>query len=49
MCIIFISAEIEELLRVSHRLIVLRDRKSVGELPGGSDEAAVFDLIAQHE
>jgi simple sugar transport system ATP-binding protein len=49
MSIVFISAEIEELLSISHRLLVLRDRKQVGELPGGSDEAAVFDLIAQHE
>lgn len=34
MAIVFISSELEEVLRDSHRVIVLRDRKQVGELSG---------------
>ena len=34
MCITFISSEIEEMLRTCSRLIVMRDRKIVGELTG---------------
>jgi monosaccharide-transporting ATPase len=44
--VLFISSEIEEVVRVSDRMAVLRDRRKVGELPGGSDEAAVFRMIA---
>ena len=36
MAMLFISAEIDELLRVSTRIVVMRDRRQVGELPGGS-------------
>jgi simple sugar transport system ATP-binding protein len=34
MAILFISSELPEVLRVSHRLAILRDRKKVGELAG---------------
>jgi simple sugar transport system ATP-binding protein len=34
MGILFISSELEEVLRDSHRVIVMRDRKQVGELNG---------------
>ena len=34
MSITFISSEIEEMLRTCSRLIVMRDRKIVGELKG---------------
>ena len=34
MSITFISSEIEEMLRTCSRLIVMRDRKIVGELRG---------------
>jgi monosaccharide-transporting ATPase len=44
--VLFISAEIEEVVRVSDRIMVLRDRAKAGELPGGADENAVFSLIA---
>jgi len=44
--VLFISAEIEEVVRLAARVIVLRDRAKVGELPGGSDEHAVFAMIA---
>lgn len=46
MSVLFISSEIEEVLRVSQRVVVLRDRRKVGELPAGSDEQHVYDLIA---
>lgn len=47
MAILFISAELEEVLRLSHRVVVLRDRRVVAELRGpdvGVDE--VMTLIA---
>jgi monosaccharide-transporting ATPase len=44
--VLFISSEIEEVVRVSDRIAVLRDRRKVGELPAGSDEAAVYRMIA---
>jgi simple sugar transport system ATP-binding protein len=46
--VLFISGEIEEVVRVSHRVLVMRDRCKVGELPGGCGEPAVYELIARH-
>ncbi|WP_149196167.1 sugar ABC transporter ATP-binding protein [Luteimonas suaedae] len=46
MAVLFISAEMEELVRVSDRIAVMRDRRKVGELPAGSGQDAVFDMIA---
>jgi len=46
MAVLFISSEIDEVVRVSHRIAVLRDRRKVGELPGGCDEQDVYQLIA---
>lgn len=46
MAVLFISAEIEELTRVCDRIAVLRERRKVGELPGGSSEQQVLALIA---
>jgi galactofuranose transport system ATP-binding protein len=48
MAVLFISAEIDEVLRESDRIVVLRERGKVGELPGGCDEHAVYSLIAEH-
>jgi simple sugar transport system ATP-binding protein len=48
MAVLFISAEIAEVLRESPRIVVLRERRKVGELPGGCDEQAVYSLIAGH-
>ena len=45
--VLFISAEIEEVVRVSDRIMVLRDRAKAGELPRGADEDAVYSMIAQ--
>jgi len=47
MAVVFISAEIDEVVRVSDRVIVMRDRCKVGELPRGRDEHAVYELIAR--
>jgi simple sugar transport system ATP-binding protein len=47
MSVLFISSEIEEVARVSHRIAVLRDRRKVGELPAGSDEHLIYQLIAE--
>jgi len=44
--VLFISAEIGEVVRVSDRILVLRDRAKAGELPGGADEDAVYAMIA---
>jgi simple sugar transport system ATP-binding protein len=46
MAVLFISSEMSEVVRVSHRIAVLRDRRKVGELPAGSSEQAVYQLIA---
>jgi simple sugar transport system ATP-binding protein len=46
MALIFISAEVDELLRVATRIIVMRDRRQAGSLPGGSTEDHVYALIA---
>ncbi len=35
MAVLFISAELEEVVRVSDRVVVLRDRHKVAELSGG--------------
>ena len=46
MAVLFISAELEELTRLSDRIVVLRDRRKAGELPAGSDARQVLELIA---
>jgi len=46
MSVLFISSEMDEVVRLSHRVAVLRDRRKVGELPEGSSEDAVYQLIA---
>ncbi|AVS71135.1 sugar ABC transporter ATP-binding protein [Paracidovorax avenae] len=49
MAVLFISSEMSEVVRVAHRIVVLRDRHKVGELPAGSSEDAIYALIADHE
>ena len=46
MAVLFISSEMSEVVRLSDRIAVLRDRRKVGELPGGSSEDEVYALIA---
>jgi monosaccharide-transporting ATPase len=47
MAVLFISAEIAEVIRESDRIVVLRERAKVGELAGGCDEQSVYALIAE--
>lgn len=47
MAVLFISAEIDEVLRESDRILVMRDRHKAGELAGGCNEHAVYSLIAE--
>jgi monosaccharide-transporting ATPase len=49
MAVIFISSEISEVVRVAHRIVVLRDRRKVGELPAGSTEDDVYAMIAAEQ
>jgi len=44
MSVVFISAELEEVVRVSDRIVVLRDRHKIGELSGG--KAGVDEVLA---
>ncbi|WP_454041390.1 sugar ABC transporter ATP-binding protein [Cellulosimicrobium sp. Marseille-Q8652] len=44
MSVVFISAELEEVLRLSHRIAVLRDRKKVAEITN-DDDVTVEDVV----
>ena len=46
LAIVFISAEIDELTRISTKIIVMRDRKQAGELPAGASADDVYSMIA---
>ena len=47
--VVFISSELEEVLRLSQRIIVMRDRRKIGELHSHDvDVDGVIDFIA-HE
>jgi simple sugar transport system ATP-binding protein len=47
MAILFISSELPEVLRVSDRMVVMRDRKACGEYARGElDESSVLQAIA---
>jgi monosaccharide-transporting ATPase len=46
MSILFISSELEEVLRVSQRVVVLRDRKKVAEYSGDIDEQTIIYCMA---
>jgi simple sugar transport system ATP-binding protein len=43
---IFISSELEEVLRCSHRIVVLRDRKKAAEYPGDVDDQTIMQTMA---
>jgi simple sugar transport system ATP-binding protein len=44
--ILFISSELEEVLRISHRIIVLRDRKKAAEYAGDVSDQAIMQTMA---
>jgi simple sugar transport system ATP-binding protein len=47
LAIVFISSELEEVVRDSHRVVVLRDRRKVTELAGDAiDERRILQIIA---
>ncbi|WP_250523388.1 MULTISPECIES: sugar ABC transporter ATP-binding protein [unclassified Caballeronia] len=49
MAVLFISSEISEVVRIANRIVVLRDRRKVGELPVGTSEDTVCEMIgAEH-
>jgi simple sugar transport system ATP-binding protein len=43
---VFISSELEEVLRVSDRVAVLRDRTKVAEYSGGVDDQTLIHTMA---
>jgi len=43
---VFISSELEEVLRTSHRIIVLRDRKKAAEYSGDVDDQTIIQTMA---
>jgi simple sugar transport system ATP-binding protein len=49
--VVFISSEIEEVVRLSERIVVLKDRRKIGEIVNGPDVTAdqVVEVIAQHD
>jgi simple sugar transport system ATP-binding protein len=46
LAVLFISSEMDEVVRLSDRVVVLRDRHKIGELPANSSEQAVYHMIA---
>jgi simple sugar transport system ATP-binding protein len=46
MSCVFISSELDEVLRTSHRIIVLRDKEKVTEFSGDADEHQIMQAIA---
>lgn len=48
-CVVFISSEIEEMLRTCSRMCVMRDGEKVGEITGEMTQASVMSAIAGQE
>ena len=46
---VFISSELEEVLRTSHRIVVLREHQKVAEFSGEVDENTIIHAIAGSE
>jgi simple sugar transport system ATP-binding protein len=46
MACVFISSELEEVLRTCHRIAVLREREKVSEFVGEVDEQTIMQAIA---
>ncbi|HTP07624.1 MAG TPA: sugar ABC transporter ATP-binding protein, partial [Anaerolineae bacterium] len=44
--ILFISSELEEVLRISHRIVVLRDRKKAAEYAGDTSDQTIMQTMA---
>ncbi|MFD5213771.1 sugar ABC transporter ATP-binding protein [Microbacterium sp. NPDC058345] len=50
MSVVFISSELEEVVRLSERIVVLKDHQKIGEIQNGAGVTAqsVVDVIAAH-
>jgi monosaccharide-transporting ATPase len=46
---VFVSSELEEVLRTSHRIVVLRDREKITEFSGQVDERTLMQTMAGSE
>lgn len=46
MSVVFISSELEEVLRISHRIVVLRDRKKAAEYSGDVSDQTIMHTMA---
>ena len=50
MSVLFISSDIEEVVRTCQRVAILRDRRKIGELAGADIEVnRIMNVIAEHE
>ena len=49
MAVVYISAELEEVARLAHRVVVLKDRAKVAELDGSASVDDIMHLIATSE
>jgi simple sugar transport system ATP-binding protein len=47
LAVVFISSELEEVVRVSSRVVILRDRRKIGELTAPFDEQQIMARIAE--
>jgi len=49
MAVVFISSELEEVVRTCQRVAVMRDRRKIGELAGDEiQDSTIMEMIAQH-
>jgi len=48
--VVFISSELEEVVRLSERMVVLKDHRKIGEIQSGEGVTAqeIVDIIAAH-
>ncbi|MCK2030574.1 sugar ABC transporter ATP-binding protein [Microbacterium galbinum] len=48
--VVFISSELEEVVRLSERIVVIKDHRKIGEIQNGPDVTAqeIVDVIAAH-
>jgi simple sugar transport system ATP-binding protein len=50
MAVLFISSDVEEIVRTCRRVAVLRDRRKIGELSGDEVETnRIMNVIARHD
>ena len=50
MSVLFISSDVEEVVRTCQRVVVLRDRRKIGELAGAEVQAnRIMNVIAHHD